>query len=309
MDLTSVRVWRPSEGITRHSGATMPEDLIFFGKPPLEIGRLITADSTLKTSTKPRSVFVRALMALGLGLMVGLFLWVLLSLFINTGFIGLAIFSIIAIFLFYLGLEFNATCSFVGELGISEITLSEIKKAKPSVEVKTILFRDISHLYTSQTRRYKNFIYQGTDYRFRWARSKETLHTISGTYQNEKGLPEDGDLWYFGNSGEAAWTNHLLGFVNRDLEKLGYVEFPMSGNPKVVRVGQGFLEFVTSSDETQRVTVNDMQDVRLESGRFYFKHKDSSWWSGKGKYSFSYGEMPNVKLFWLCLNQLTGISL
>ena len=307
MALPTVSVWNPPEGVTRHSESAIPEDLVFFGSPPPEIGNIITADSTLTQKTKPMNGVLRVILSIGIGLFAGVILWSLLSIFVSTGVIGLLIAFALSIAVTYLAFGFSATCSFVGDKGIAEFTINGVKDTTPTVQ--TTKFEEISHLYTSQTRRYKNFIYQGTDYNYEWKRSDDIVHTISGTYHNEKGFPEDKDPWHFGNSAEIAWTNHLLHIANEDLERLGYIEFPMAGNPQMVRVGQGFLEFVTSQGDSQKVTVDDMQDVRLESGKFYFKHKDAQWWSGKGKYNFSYGEMPNVKLFWLCLHRLTGLNL
>ena len=81
----------------------------------------------------------------------------------------------------------------------------------------------------------------------------------------------------------------------------------MSGNPKAVRIGSGFLEFVLKNGSTQRVEVADMKNISLGGGTFQFLHKDSRWWSGKGKYAFSYAQLPNAKLFLLCLDRLVGI--
>ena len=39
--------WIPGKDITRHSGNPIPNDLDFFIPPPLEIGKVISADSTL----------------------------------------------------------------------------------------------------------------------------------------------------------------------------------------------------------------------------------------------------------------------
>jgi hypothetical protein len=68
------------------------------------------------------------------------------------------------------------------------------------------------------------------------------------------------------------------------------------------------MEFVTKKDGAQRVMVADMRDILLGSGTFQFKHQDSRWWSGKGKYSFQYSNIPNANVFLICLKQFAGIS-
>lgn len=80
------------------------------------------------------------------------------------------------------------------------------------------------------------------------------------------------------------------------------------GNPQLVRVGKGFLEFVTPQGEAQRAMVADIREAKLHSGQFQFKHQDARWWSGQGKYRFTYGSMPNARLFLLCLRQLAGVT-
>jgi hypothetical protein len=50
-----------------------------------------------------------------------------------------------------------------------------------------------------------------------------------------------------------------------------------------------------------------MQDITLGSGTFQFKHQDSRWWSGKGKFSFEYGNIPNARIFMICLKELADI--
>ncbi|MEO0536231.1 MAG: hypothetical protein AAF215_20445 [Cyanobacteria bacterium P01_A01_bin.123] len=314
MNLPSDSIWHPPEGVTRHSGSAIAEDLIFFETPPPEIGRLITADSTLTTAKNPRTAPPRLAAVIFIGLSLGVTCWFILRWLLSDEslptmgeWIGLVLICGISIALTDLAIGFSITCSFVGEAGIAEATIKRPKRKEPTV--KTILFQDISHLYTSRTREYVNGAYAHTRYEYRWLRSDKIVHTIAGVYYNENDQPKDlGNLWYLGNAAETAWTDHLLQIANQDLERLGYIEFPMSGNPQMVRVGQGFLEFVTRQGETQRVTVEDMKDVQLKSGQFYFKHKDTQWWSGKGKYSFAYGDMPNVALFWLCLHRLTGFS-
>jgi DnaJ-class molecular chaperone len=58
---------------------------------------------------------------------------------------------------------------------------------------------------------------------------------------------------------------------------------------------------------SQRVQVVDMREITLGNGVFQFKHKDAQWWSGKGKYTFTYKNIPNANLFLIYLDRLTGI--
>ncbi|VEP11392.1 conserved hypothetical protein [Hyella patelloides LEGE 07179] len=114
-------------------------------------------------------------------------------------------------------------------------------------------------------------------------------------------------MWHFADSAEAAWSSYCLKNLSNQLKKLGYVEFPLVGNPRSVRVGMGFLEFLLKDHSTQRVAVSDMKNISLGRGVFRFNHKDAGWF-GKGNYSFSYAKLPNARLFLICLDRLVGIS-
>ena len=54
--------------------------------------------------------------------------------------------------------------------------------------------------------------------------------------------------------------------------------------------------------------VEDFGDVKIAEGTFTFKHRDARWFSGKGKFSFSYGSVGNARLLLICLEELAGVS-
>jgi hypothetical protein len=304
---TAAQVWTPPTDVTRHAGTAIPADMDFFAAPPQDIGTIITADSTLKTDSEPLSTPAR----IGWAVLIGAITVVIVGLglrFFNIQ-LNLAILitltGIIAV-LAYMGIGFGGQCSFVGDRGIAEFTLKDSRAKPPTANV--LCFQNAAHLYTSQTRRFKNGRYRGTTYSYEWTQREAGSYVLNGSYRNKEGNPNERDRWHFANSAESVWTTYLLGVGNQDLEHKGYLEFPMAGNPQIVRVGKGFLEFVTKKGETQRALVSDMRDVKLRSGLFQFNHQDARWWSGKGKYSFTYDSMPNARLFLMCLHQLAGVT-
>ncbi|MBD2461985.1 hypothetical protein H6G89_13100 [Oscillatoria sp. FACHB-1407] len=308
--VTTSSAWIPPAGITTHAGKPISSDLEFFAAPPIEIGKITSAYSTLTVSTQPLSTAQRLFRAL----LWGIGFTVVTALLVTAFHIplpwnvltGLVVGAIAAALIYTYILVFYQTCSYVGEQGIAEYSINGSRSAEP--ESSIMRFQDAANLYTSQTRRYKNGAYQGTDFRYTWQMPGRKPFEIWGTHHAQQGLPDDTSNWHFANAAEAAWSNHLLRVINEQLQRLGYVEFPMQqANPQAVRVGQGFLEFVLKDGSTQTVAVTDMKDIKLQSGSFYFAHKDARWWSGKGKYEFMYSNLPNAQLFLLCLNQLAGI--
>jgi hypothetical protein len=294
-------VTRSREGVTRHAGSPIPADTIFFAAPPPEIGWVISAESTLRSSEQAMSQEKRLIISLLSGLAVALLIWGMSRSIFWTVVLGISVGLLV-----HACIRFHHRCSYVGEQGIIEFWISGSPSTKP--KERSLYFRDATNLYTYKVRRYYNRVYTGTDYVYKWTKTSGNTHQLSGGYRAENSLPKENNSWYFANSAEAAWSNHLLKDLNDQLNRFGYIEFPIQGNPKAVRIGIDFLEFVSKNDTTQRATVADMKDIRLSSGLFQFKHKDSKWWSGKGKYSFRYDNIPNARLFLLCLKQLTGIQ-
>jgi hypothetical protein len=208
-------------------------------------------------------------------------------------------------FWLFTALSFNHQCSFVGEQGIALYRLSG-SRSGPIKEEK-LLFRDAANLYVQQTRHYYNGVYTGTEYNYQFQKPQDKPYRISGRYHDNKKWSPANDLWFFARSAESSWTSYFLEFVNQQFQQYGYVEFAMAGNPRAVRVGDGYLEFVSKDNSTAAVAVTDMKKISLNNGFFYFEHKDSTWWQGKGKYSFAYGGLPNADAFLICLDKLAGI--
>jgi hypothetical protein len=203
-------------------------------------------------------------------------------------------------------MEFPPCCSYVGDQGIVEFKLQGSRSGTPKPNL--LLFKDAANLFTSQVRSYVNGAYTGTNYTYLWTKISDEPYLLRGFYKSKKSLPKDGNSWHFANAAEIAWTYYLLPTMNEQFAQLGYIEFPLSGSLKAIRIGSGFLEFILEDGIPQRAVVSDMKNITLDSGVFQFTHKDARWWSGKGKYSFTYGNIPNAHLFIFCLKRLTKIS-
>lgn len=227
--------------------------------------------------------------------------WLITSLASLAGIIG-----IMAVLIACWRTQFFHRCSYVGEDGIAIYTLKGDRHASAKAEI--LRFQDATNLYKFQIRNYTNFIYTGTSYSYKFKQKSGKPFELSGRHYNSRGWPQDKNAWHLANAAEAAWSNYLLPVVNEQLERLGYIEFPMEGQLQAVRVGSAFMEFVLKDGVVQRVQVADMKDIMLGSGKFHFAHKDANWWFGKGSYSFYYGDIPNAKLFLLCVKRLTGIA-
>ncbi|CAN1212821.1 hypothetical protein TUMEXPCC7403_21630 [Tumidithrix helvetica PCC 7403] len=319
---TSGSKWVPPEGVKRHSGKTIPPQFDFFVPPPSEIGRVLTADSSLKISDQPMSLINRLIASVVVSGLVLVGVWIvffltrlfapgLSDLFGNFGFfafVGGTAALLFGIFAFN-AFGFSPNCTYVGDRGITKISLKRSRQATPQIEL--LKFEDAVNLYTSQTRHYKQAVtpkYLSTTYSYSWTLPTGKSFKLEGEHYHQGNRPFDDHPWYFAKSAEFAWTNYLLPWADQYFARSGYVEFPMGGDPQAVRVGQGFLEFVLKNGSTQRANVSDMQELSLEDGLFYFIHRDTKSWSTKGRYLFRYCDMPNARLFQVCLKNLAGID-
>jgi len=301
--------WLPPADVTRHAGGTIPPEMEFFVAPSPEIGKIISADSSLTTAMKPMDASKKWMFILLGTFVAGSFfqsLIVVLGLTV-AGFWQIAV-IIVALsvgVLIHAKTSFSHQCSYVGDRGIETHRFFGDRLGKKVT--KSLKFAEAVDLYTAQTQMYTNGIYTGTTYSYKWTKTDGKKFLLAGQYHNKKGWPAENHPWHLANTGEAEWSNYRLQFLNLELEKTGYIEFAMSGNPKAVRVGNGFMEFVLKDNSVQRVAINDMKDISLGEGYFKFAHNDARWWSGKGKFSFSYANLPNAKLFLFCLDRLAGI--
>jgi hypothetical protein len=293
--------WRPDPEMTSHNGSAIAIDADFFVEPPDVIGEIVSAATTLPNSTNSMHPIIHWGLVIGSGAVVAF----LIALGTQSWLLGIMLGSIVS-WILWLCIRFKHVCSYVGTQGIVKYELAGSRSAIPKENL--LLFADAHSLYTSSTRSYYNGIYTGTNYSYSWVKHSGRKYEISGNYRSEKGTPPEKNIWHFANVSESVWTNHILSNLGEQFERYGYVEFPMSGSLQAVRVGEGFMEFVSKKEGAQRVMVADMRDILLDSGMFQFKHQDSRWWSGKGKYSFQYSNIPNADVFLICLRQFAGIS-
>jgi hypothetical protein len=312
--------WQPCPHLKTHAGNKLTPDAQFFFPPPIIIGEIVSASTTLSIESKPMNEIVRMLLIFSTGIILQLTIGETILSLIG----GTAIGAIIWYFT-----RFHHSCSYVGTNGIIEYKLTGSRSALPKKSL--LIFDDVNNLYTRTTNNYTNGIYTGTDYSYEWIKKDGENYCIRGKHYGFLGTPRAKNHWHFVNSAESAWSAYLLYALGNQIHQSGYIEFPIprrlsfSGSLCAIRVGEGFLEFVThmdgeemvvergglkirtNKDTARRVLARDMRDVSLDAGVFYFKHKDSRWWSGKGKYSFEYADIPNAQLFVICLSQIARV--
>lgn len=301
--------WEPPEEVRLHTGDLVPDTMEFFVDPPAEIGRVSTAFSTLKLGQRPPGFVETMLIRIGLcGAAAGGGFWIVEAAGIaNLEWMGAfyaALGGAIGLYLAWLLTRFRHVCTFCGEFGVAELTMRGSRERAP--ERQMLLYAEAADLRTSQTqRKYKHSFYMHTEYQFQWDDSEgKTLLKLSGTYRSAEGKPKSSSPYWFAVAGQKGWNACYAGRMHREFEREGYVAFRMNRNDHV-RVGPGFLEFVLS-ERVQRVSREEIQEFRLQGGKFEIRTKEARWFHNRGRYDIRYDALSNAQMFVVALEQLMG---
>lgn len=291
--------WAPPEDVPRHAGVPIEPDADFFADPPPEIGEVLSAESSLKTTKTPWRVSSRIVLA-------GLVAWagaMALQLFIPDWLWAALLFAVLAPVV-WLATGFSHTCTYVGRLGVARF---RCKGSRSRVRPPEVLrFEDATELRTSQTRHYHNGVYTGTSYAFVWSDAEgKKRFKLSGTYRGEKAPPKPKDPFHFAVMSETAWTLFLLAESERELEANGSIRFALKSGHWVA-VGPGFLDLNLPGVPEHRLPAGEVGEVAFEQGVIKIKRVDAKegWFSSSGVYKLQADAMANFRLFGMVYSRL-----
>ena len=133
------------------------------------------------------------------------------------------IMGIISIYSISQCLSFSGKDYFVGSEGAAEIAFD---KTRDNITSKTeVYFKDFEDMVTSETRNYKNRVYQGTDYTFvvyghEVDNQKKVVTSIQSSYHQEKpeGYYED-RIYRYWKKIEACWSQYKLALIKDSLNR------------------------------------------------------------------------------------------
>ncbi len=308
------KAWQPPEDVTLHNDQPIPAEMEFLFPPPSEIGKIITAHSTLTRQAEPYSLAMRLILILVLPLVLATVAYLLMPQKRNDNLPALAmgfVVGTVSLLIAWWITSFKHQLTFVGVDGIAEITLKSSREATPKTQ--SLVFRDawdcvrVKHGITPMG------FYTNTQYYFHWSNEqKQNIYVLSGSYRSEAGTPKAPDPYWYGLSGELAWSQHFFERSVNELEKTGSIEFRAStgilfGKELVVRIGSGFIEFDSKGDVT-RLTPNDIKNLSLANGHFSIHTHNTRWFSSQGKFEFDYSTLSNARVFLLALERLVGYT-
>jgi len=210
--------------ITDHNGEAIEENILFFIEPPKELGKILTANSTLTKNHSTIEPYIISLCYIGL-------LFITVGAFLIAAQLTTSLNTFWRIFFFFLPtvltfLAFvtitnpiinaaNLASSYVGEKGFVEYQGRFENKNIVSAIKLHCLFDDFDYLHVKNTHKYNQGHYSGLDYKYIWSGKKEKATIISGEHVKKKELDiqlveKTASRFYFVQSCKNAWDTHIL---------------------------------------------------------------------------------------------------
>ena len=295
--------WDPASAVLRHDGTPLDPGLVFFAPPPEAIGRVISADSSLKAGQRPQTLFSRLMLAGFIGSTVASGANFLFQ--TDNNLLMFAIFTPVAGLVFYFT-RFIQQVSYVGVNGFARLKCQGLPdKISPAEQM---LFADAKELHTSQSRNYERWAYNSTVYTYQWSNEKQQrVHRLVGTYLGEKKPPQGSDRFHFVSQCEKLWTLSLLVGLKKTISEGVAYRFSLGGE-SWVEVTPGLM-IIRQKGETTEWVAEEIDLLTVANGTIKIKRRDAKqgWFSSTGVVSFETAELANAQLFLLCTSEFLGI--
>jgi hypothetical protein len=303
---------REPEDLTNHAGGPLPVSGDYFVDAPREIGKLVSAYTTLREGQRPWSIGARVLISL-LCMFAGFCLAVVVDLVFDLlpdcwGFFWMVVLPAGALLIAIFATKFSHTVTYVGEEGVARYCCSGNRDNVNTKEV--FLFRDATHLRTTTTHHYRRGVYQNTTYAYAWTDvGGRKRYDITGTHTSKQNTPPATDYFHYARGAELAWTMYLLDQANRQVDLAGGVSFPLKGRQSI-RLCPGKIIFYFKEEEPIEWDAEDVGDAVIHEGQVKLKRIDAKegWFSSTGVMKFPFDSLANAQLFFHLLEKLIGIE-
>lgn len=292
-------------GLVNHAGEPVAEDDDFFVPAPTEIGRVLSAHTTLKTTKEPWSWSARAAMILPVlvgSLVIAVILlihkpalsWIVLPL--------MAGWTLIVLLL----TRFKHSCNYVGEEGVAVFHCGGSRRRITRTEI--FLFQDAMDLRTGITNVYVNGVYSGTNYFSTWTNENgDQVFHLAGHYWTKKDLPPAKSPYRFALAAEVAWSAYLARNMDRLLlDREGMLFFPL-GKDDWVRLGSGVIRLKIGG-EVVELDNNLIERIDMIQGVIAITEVGgkAGWFTSHGVHKIVYKDLANARFFLFALDKLLG---
>lgn len=238
--------------VLNHGGAPRDKELVFFSPPPHGIGRLLSANSSLRPSDIAGARRF------------------------DGGLLG---------FLRKHSPKSIRLCTYVGEDGVA---LAVTRDAGTSVvELQEMSFYDAVSLWAHETVGLTNGRYTGTRFCFRWVDELAVRFTIAGSHGSKFALPPSDHHVHFARAAERAWTSHYLKQWRAVLDAGGAFKFDHSlygtsmrfqanrvRTSEAIRVTKDYIEGAAALfPRGFRWSLDEIESVDVENGLIRMMHR------------------------------------
>ncbi len=306
--------WTPTSDVRSHAGDVIPPGSIFFAPPPIEIGKVLSAQSGLRDggSAVGRPIARKVIgLFVVFGILVGGFLGAGFS---NGQWPGIVCGALVGALLIGWPIARREgksnDCTYVGTHGIARVPASGRNAANPRGEI--FLFAMAVDLQTALLGRKG-----GTNFNYQWKNEQgKTVYKLEGGYFGSKKEIDGDSVYHFARAAEDAWCQYLLPLVQGEIQRQRAYRF-LTRRGLVSKqhaiIGPGYFDVVTDG-KTFHCLAGDIADIVLDSGWIIIRRKDAqdrainSLDGSHGILYLSYGSVSNVRLFLLLLTQVVGVS-
>ena len=288
--------WQPPPYLRDHDGSLLPAGADFFCPPPLEIGQVLSAESTLRTSNQPTPLLTTlGRLAVTLSVCAGVLI-PLVYLARNAGDVRFVA-AAGAVFVTFLAAlvvvekgSFGGVLSYVGTEGVMHAKLKGSRERPPAIS--RFLFRDAAWLRAQSEAIYRNGVYDKTVYKFTW-------------YDNQRAvLFEDGGCdGTFVTAAERVWSIYLLKHLDQELQSNGMLRFIVFDSNLTLFVAPGVLR-IQRGKETEKISSDKIASIKLEEGVIRVRSTDARWYRSRGKLEVAYNALGNAALFLMMTEKL-----
>lgn len=174
---------------------------------------------------------------------------------------------------------------------------------------ETLAFEDTDSLNVSRTRHFRNGVYTGTSYTYRFHRKSGSPFVISGSYHDTKRPPSE-DQVHFAHAAEAAWSNWRVREVDENIKKNGIHVFQVGTNS--IGVGPRLLEIMWQG-KSVRLPVSEIEQLYFEQGTLVIRKRGATesflgLFGSDGVFRFSVQQMNDFQIFLIILSEQTGFK-
>ena len=283
----------------------------FIAKPPIEIGKVLMGHSTIKKGKKILNRTERIVQIVGFAI-AGLAIGFAITHFANVHKLGWQIFW--PLFMAAVGAIIRLSMINYYNYYLAEKGLARISMKGPDEvgDEEILVFSNASHMIKGLTDKYKNFVYQGTDFSYKWYdNNNEQVYEITGTYQSKEGTPkyDSSYEYYWGLEAEKLWTDIKYKEAVDEINKTGFYEFGTLYGEKY-RLGFGFIEKMNKKGEIVRIDESEVKEAYAKKGTLYIKtYTGSKWFKSGDAIEIEFNNIHNSRVFLSLFYQMLKVDM